>query len=59
MIKKRAIYLSFSYHDCEAWYKCPECGEAFGSWSVFTQEKNENGTKHYCPFCKMELDGLD
>ena len=40
-------------------YKCPECGKAFGDWSVFHQEKNENGTKNYCPFCKVELDGLD
>ena len=59
MRKKRAIYNGFCNHDCEAWYKCPECGKPFGSWSIYHQPKNENGTKNYCPFCKIELDGLD
>lgn len=59
MSKPRAIMQSYNPHDCEAFYQCPSCREVFGSWSVFDQEKNENGTKHYCPFCKVELDGLD
>ena len=58
-IKKRAIYESFSSHDCEAWYRCPECKKLFGSWSIFHQKENENGTNKYCPHCKVELDGLD
>ena len=58
-MKKRAIYQSFSSHDCEAWYKCPVCNKIFGSWTVYHQKKNENGTNKYCPHCKEELDGLD
>ena len=58
MNKKRAIRQGFCSHDCETWYKCPECGKTFGDWAVFHQEKNENGSKNYCPFCKVELDGL-
>lgn len=58
-MKKRAWCVGFCSHDCEAWYECPHCGEKFGSWTVFHQEKNENGTKKYCPNCKEELDGLD
>lgn len=57
--KKRAMCVGFCSHDCESHYKCPECGKIFGSWSVFGQKKNENGTNKYCPFCKVELDGLD
>lgn len=57
--KKYAICVSFSSHDCEAHYKCPECNGFFGSWTVFNQEPNENNTKHYCPHCKAELEGLE
>lgn len=57
--KKKAIYLRFSNHDCEAWYECPCCGTRFGSWRICGQEPNENGTEKYCPHCKEELDGLD
>ena len=59
MSKPRAIMQSYNSHDCETFYKCPSCGEVFGDWIVFHQEKNKNGTKNYCPFCKVELDGLD
>lgn len=57
--KHHAQYLGFSNHDCESHYKCPVCEKSFGSWSVFHQEKNENGTKDYCPHCKTELEGLN
>lgn len=57
--KPKAIYLGFSSHDCESRYKCPCCDKPFGSWEVFNNKENENGTKRYCPICKMELDGLE
>lgn len=57
--KPKAIYIGFSSHDCESRYKCPCCDKPFGSWEVFNNKKNENGTKHYCPSCKTELDGLE
>lgn len=57
-MKPRAIDESYCNHDCEAWYRCPICNEVFGSWTIFHQEKNENGTKEYCPYCKTELEGL-
>lgn len=57
--KPRAIYISFSPHDCESLYDCPVCGRRFGSWSICNQKKNENGTEKYCPECKTELAGLD
>ena len=59
MMKQRAMRVGFCSHDCEIWYECPHCKKKFGSWTVFLQEKNENGTKKYCPYCKEELDGLD
>lgn len=59
MSKLRAIYMGFSNHDCDAYYKCPVCGKVFGGWAVFRQKKNENGTNHYCPECKTELAGLE
>lgn len=58
-MKKTAIYESFDSHACEAWFRCPECNKIFGSWAVFGQLDNENGTNKYCPHCKVELDGLD
>lgn len=58
MTENKAIYKGYCAHDCEAWYKCPCCGETFGSWSVFHNKPNENGTKEYCPECKKELEGL-
>jgi hypothetical protein len=58
-MKKEAEYLGFCSHDCEAHYRCPVCNKAFGSWSIYHQKENENGTKNYCPWCKEELDGLD
>ena len=58
-MKKRAIYESFCSHDCEVWFRCPQCNKIFGSWVVFHQNDNENGTNEYCPHCKVELDGLD
>ena len=57
--KARAIYVGFSSHDCEAHYKCPKCNKHFGSWTVFNQKPNDNNTKHYCPQCKTELEGLE
>lgn len=57
-MKKRAKYIGYSSHDCETWYQCPCCNRTFGSWSIFCQDMNENGTKEYCPYCKEELDGL-
>ena len=59
MSKQRAIYIGFSQHDCEAYYRCPCCNESFGSWRVFHNQVNENGTNRYCPNCKEELDGLE
>lgn len=56
--KPLAIYLGFSSHDCESRYRCPRCNNIFGSWSVFNNKENENGTNLYCPSCKTELDGL-
>lgn len=56
--RAEAIYLSYSSRDCESWYQCPLCGKRFGSWSIYHQEPNENGTKEYCPHCKQELAGL-
>lgn len=57
--KMRAIYIGFSNHDCEARYKCPYRSKNFGSWDIFHNKKNENGTKNYCPICKNELSGLE
>lgn len=57
--KERAISMAYNSHDCESRYRCPECGTPFGSWDVFRNQKNENGTNKYCPHCKTELDGLD
>ncbi len=57
--KPRAISVGFCSHDCEAHYKCPVCDKNFGSWTIFGQKENENGTKHYCPHCKTELEGLE
>lgn len=58
-MKKSAIYKGYCSHDCEAWYECPVCHKVFGSWSVYHQTKNENGTNKYCPYCKEELSGMD
>lgn len=54
-MKKKAIYQSYNSHDCETFYKCPQCNEVFGDWTIYGQEENENGTKDYCPKCKTEL----
>lgn len=56
--KKRAVFKHFDGHDCETWYTCPYCGKTFGSWEVFRQKQNENGTSEYCPRCKKEVAGL-
>ena len=56
--RAKAIYMNFSNHDCEMKYRCPYCDKIFGSWDVYRNKKNENGTKNYCPDCKKELDGL-
>lgn len=58
-MKPKAIYLGFNSHDDESRYRCPACNKPFGSWLVFLQQPNENGTKHYCPNCEVELDGLE
>lgn len=58
-VKPKAIYTGSCSHDCESWYRCPECGKPFGDWTIFMQKENENGTKEYCPFCKTELEGLN
>lgn len=58
-LKPKAIYLGFSSHDCESRYRCPVCNKPFGSWEIFLQQPNENGTRYYCPHCETELDGLD
>ena len=52
--KIRPKNLGYSSRDCESHYECI-CGYKFGSWTLFHQEKNENGTKDYCPNCKIEL----
>ena len=28
----KMIYIGFSQHDDEAWYKCPVCNQQYGSW---------------------------
>lgn len=28
----KMIYVGFSQHDDEAWYKCPVCNQQYGSW---------------------------
>ena len=28
----KMIYIGFSQHDAEAWYKCPVCNQQYGSW---------------------------
>ena len=58
-MKKMATCIGFCSHDCEVWYRCPVCGAHFGSWSIFRQKKNKNGTNKYCPYCKEELTGLE
>ena len=58
-MKQRAIYTGFSQHDSDAYYKCPVCNSTFSGWDVFHNQKNENGSKKYCPNCKTELDGLE
>lgn len=57
-MKKKAIYNGYNKHDCETKYICPVCDESFGTWDIFRQKENENGTNKYCPYCKEELDGL-
>jgi DNA-directed RNA polymerase subunit RPC12/RpoP len=59
MEKGNAVWQSYNSHDCETFYKCSLCNKVFGDWDVFHQIKNENGTKHYCPYCKKELNGLE
>jgi hypothetical protein len=54
-MKPRPIWNGFSPHDCETWYICPICKCVFGSWTIYHQEKNENGTNEYCPNCHTEL----
>lgn len=29
------IYIGYNSHDCEAMYKCPQCGEVHGDWEWF------------------------
>ena len=57
-LKPMAIEEGYCAHDCETHYRCPVCHKCFGSWRVFHQERNENGTKHYCPYCNTELRGI-
>lgn len=52
---KSLIYIGFSSHDCESWYKCPYCDRAIGSWSFPSSEEIRRGIKLYCPRCKKEL----
>ena len=54
MDKIKPKKLGYSSRDCETYYECI-CGCKFGDWTIFHQEKNENGTKDYCPNCKIEL----
>ena len=55
-MKPKAIFQSFNSHDCEAYYRCSACKKLFGSWMVFLQPQNENGTNEYCPHCETELE---
>lgn len=50
-VKPKAIYLGFSQHDCESHYRCPLCGDAFGSWCIDMKDVR-------CPNCKAELGGI-
>lgn len=53
--KIRPIVTSYNPRDCETHYRCT-CGRRFGSWDLFHQDRNSNGTNKYCPKCKIELD---
>ena len=45
------IYLGFSSHDCEAWYRCPKCDETYGSWSFFNGGIITTDGKFKCKKC--------
>ena len=46
--------VGFSSHDCEAWYKCPECGKEYGSWGFF-HKKLLPKTVFKCECCGTQL----
>ena len=58
LLKPKVEVLGFSNHDCATHYRCPCCKKTFDDWTVYHNEKNDNGTKNYCPHCKCELNGL-
>lgn len=57
--KPKAMYVGFNSHDAETRYRCPICEKPFGSWTIYGNKPNRNGTKHYCPHCETELEGLE
>jgi Lar family restriction alleviation protein len=57
--KPEAMYVGFNSHDAETRYRCPICEKPFGSWTIYGNMPNKNGTKHYCPHCETELEGLE
>jgi len=50
-----AIYLGYSSHDCESWFKCPICHKKFGCHSEIIDKEGNRG----CPHCKTILRGLE
>ena len=47
---KRLIYVGYCDHDCEAYYKCPHCGEEYTSWGLF-HKGIRDGDKFKCIKC--------
>lgn len=45
------IYIGFSSHDCESWYKCPKCEEQYGSWSFVNGGVTVTDKKFKCKRC--------
>ena len=49
------IYIGFSPHDCEGWYKCPKCEEQYGSWSFVNGAITVTDKKFKCKKCGTVL----
>lgn len=46
--------VGFNSHDCESWYRCPECGKEYGSWGFFHRKMLPN-TVFKCEDCGTQL----
>ena len=49
------IYTGYSSHDCEAWYKCPKCQQAYGSWGFVNGSIIQTDGKFRCRKCNTIL----